>query len=98
MSFQDAISDFNQITFTFIEQVWKEKRKALLEDEVDHIKYAFSVHQVSECSVQNCQGTDHWDNESSPSPLSSGSLQTFPHPWRAPLTQAPGEGAAQAGR
>lgn len=32
MSFQGAISDFNQITFTFIEQVWKEKRKSLIQD------------------------------------------------------------------
>lgn len=75
----------------------KEKEKPLLEDEVDHLKCAFSVHQESECNVQNCLGTDHWDNESSPSALSSGSLQTFPHPWWAPLTQAPGEGAAQVG-
>lgn len=62
----------------------KEKEKLLLEDEVDHLKCAFSVHQESECNVQNCLGTDHWDNESSPSALSSGSLQTFPHPWWAP--------------
>lgn len=36
----------------------RKKRKALLEDEVDHLKCAFSVHQVSECNMQNCQGTE----------------------------------------
>lgn len=62
----------------------KRKKKSLAEDEVDHLKCAFSVHQVSEGSVQNCQGTDHRDNESFLSPLNSGSLQIFPHPWWAP--------------
>lgn len=38
----------------------RKKKKVLLEDEGDNFKCAFSVHQVSECSVQNCQGTDHW--------------------------------------